>query len=279
MTRPFPRLTGSFAAVVIAFSSLIAMPTSPLLAEDTKKTEKHDPHKVYNASATPMADVKALLASAAAADKKAVVVIGANWCHDSLAMVKKLKDDSIQPVLDQSYEVGYVSVGYFDQAMDLSAAYGMPMILGTPTVLILDPKTGAIQNSDTRHKWRNAYSISQEDVTAYFTEHAGKTVGKSATEDLSSKQKELLAQVAAFEASLAPTLMHGYAHIGPMMADYKENGVIGKTFMADWGQLARYRGRAAKDIKAMREQVLAGDLADDFTFNFPVYKPMSWEYD
>ena len=58
-----------------------------------------------------MADVDAALARAGVRGTKALIVIGADWCHDSRGMAARLDKPEFQTLIADNYELVYVSAG------------------------------------------------------------------------------------------------------------------------------------------------------------------------
>ena len=109
-------------------------------------------------------DVDAALEEGAAEDKITLVVMGANWCHDSRALAGWFTaDEDISAVLDRNFVVTYVDVGKKDRNIDIAQRFGFDEIVGTPTMVMVDPE-GTVLNAETAVSWRNSASRSKEDI-------------------------------------------------------------------------------------------------------------------
>jgi hypothetical protein len=130
----------------------------------------------FDPEASAMAEVDAALARADARGANAIVVLGANWCHDSRGLAWRFTQPEVAPLIAQSYELVYVDVGFRDKNLDVARRFGVEEIRGTPTVLVLSPE-GALLNADSVERWRTASLASLGEVTVYFGRWAGPAGG------------------------------------------------------------------------------------------------------
>lgn len=113
------------------------------------------------------------LADAALSGKHAIIVMGANWCHDSRALGGWFQTPRFETMLSESYIVRYIDVGQKDRNIDVAQRFGLDEIVGTPTIIVTNPK-GEVLNLDTAPTWRNAASRSEDEIFDYFVEFAPK---------------------------------------------------------------------------------------------------------
>ncbi|MEP2101727.1 MAG: thioredoxin family protein [Parasphingorhabdus sp.] len=150
----------------LAAGLLLATPT--LAAPDKDDTAAEHPEaKPYKKNAKASQEVDAALARAVAADKRVLVVMGANWCHDSRGLAGWFENPRFAEMLNPKYEIVYVDVGYRDRNIDIAQRFGINQIKGTPTVLVLSPR-GALLNPKSAPTWRNAASRDEADIYTYF---------------------------------------------------------------------------------------------------------------
>jgi hypothetical protein len=128
---------------------------------------------VYSESRDASADVDAALARSAANGKRVIIVMGANWCHDSVGLASWFETPRFAAMLAPKYEIVYVDVGTPQSGegrnLDIAKRFGAKKIKGTPNVLILSPN-GKLLNKKDAPTWRNAASRSEEDIYRYFNE-------------------------------------------------------------------------------------------------------------
>ena len=127
----------------------------------------HPEARPFDQAADASGQVDGALARAELADKRVIVVLGANWCHDSRSLAGRFAENRMAAMLAAQYEIVYVDVGHRDRNLDIARRLGIREIKGTPTVLVLASE-GTLLNRKTALKWRNAASREAEDIYAYF---------------------------------------------------------------------------------------------------------------
>ena len=121
----------------------------------------------YAVSEDAMGDVNTALASAAENDKRVLLVMGANWCHDSLALAGWLATDRFKALIAEEYELVFVNVGMPQSGdghnLGIAKRFGVDELPGTPNLLVLTPE-GELLNADTATTWRDAASREEDAI-------------------------------------------------------------------------------------------------------------------
>lgn len=151
--------------ILLLFAGLALFPASALLAEPAEAG--HPEARPYDEAADATAAVDAALDRAALAEKRVILVMGANWCHDSRGLAGWFAQPRFTAMLKAQYEVVYVDVGHRDRNIDIARRFGIKAIKGTPTVLVLSAD-GDLLNSKTAPKWRDAASRAEAEIFTYF---------------------------------------------------------------------------------------------------------------
>ncbi|MEM8772613.1 MAG: serine hydrolase [Pseudomonadota bacterium] len=140
---------------------------------ETKKHGKahHDDPRPFDKSRDAQADVEAAFALAQDSGKNVLLVLGANWCHDSRGLAGKFDRPELASVIAKGYERVWVDVGQRDRNLDIARQFGIFELLGTPTILILSPE-GELLNRESVHDWKTADSIPYDETLAYFQRFA-----------------------------------------------------------------------------------------------------------
>jgi thiol-disulfide isomerase/thioredoxin len=129
----------------------------------------HPEARSYAVKPDPAADVDAALARAAANGKRVLLVMGANWCHDSRALAGWLETPRFAALVAERYELVFVNVGMPQTGdghnLDIAKRFGLADFPGTPALLVLTPE-GALVNADTATSWRNAATRSEDAIYA-----------------------------------------------------------------------------------------------------------------
>ena len=157
MMRAFP--IASFALALTACSTV----------PDTPAAHDYPEARSYDVSPDASADVDAALERAMTSGKHVLLVMGANWCHDSRALAGWLETPRFQQLVDAEYELVYVNIGMPQTGdghnLEIARRFGLEELPGTPNLLVLTP-LGTLVNADTATTWRNAASRSEDEIYA-----------------------------------------------------------------------------------------------------------------
>jgi hypothetical protein len=224
-----------------------------------------------------MADVERAIERAAASDKLALVILGANWCHDSRALAARIHQSPLAEVISAQYEPVFVDIAYLDRGRDVARALGTPIYYATPTVLIVDPVSRRLVNAGDRHQWGAADAISMDESVDYFMRMA--QVGKFVQQgEVVEENVESDPEIDAYEERLAAKVARGYERVGPMLRAYKEGGDVPASFEDDWTEVADFRKSVPGQVEALRAEAKqrAAEKAPG-RFELPPIPPYSWE--
>jgi thioredoxin-like negative regulator of GroEL len=156
-------LAALWSQLAVAQSHHPAVPTA------TSVAPAHPEARPFVPDASAMADVDAAVLRANSSGKRALIVFGANWCHDSRALAGWFATPRFASMLQSRYELVYVDVGFKDRNIDVARRIGFKTIKGTPTVAILSGK-GTLLNKKDAAKWRDTASRTEQDVYRHFAE-------------------------------------------------------------------------------------------------------------
>lgn len=130
--------------------------------------------QVYDATRNAQTDVDDAMARARAQGKMALLVLGANWCHDSRDLATWFESQHFKPILDARYVLVFVDVGTPQTGngrnLDIARRFGIKRMKSTPLVLIASPEGVRLNSKKDAIGWRNAASRSEHDVYRYFAE-------------------------------------------------------------------------------------------------------------
>ncbi len=133
--------------------------------------EGHNEPMPYDREANAANDINQALAAAKVENKKAILVFGANWCHDSRALAAHFEKPKFQTLIQNNYKLTYIDVGQKNRNIDLAQKFGVESIIGSPTVFITN-SDGKVLNAKTAPSWRNAASREEDAVWDYFLSYA-----------------------------------------------------------------------------------------------------------
>ena len=129
----------------------------------------HPEARSYDASIDATAAVDGALARAMERGTRVLLVMGANWCHDSRALASLLETPRFSPMIDEHFELVFVNVG-MPQTEDghnlhIASRFGIEALPGTPNLLVIDAD-GTLLNPESATSWRNAASRDSDAVYA-----------------------------------------------------------------------------------------------------------------
>jgi len=121
--------------------------------------------KPYDESADAKTDIKQALATAP--NTPVIVVFGANWCPDCLALDRAMKQGASAAFLKKDFKIVKVDVGHFDKNLDVGESYGVPVKKGIPAVAILSPK-GDVLYLTKEGELSHARTMSDDGIYQFF---------------------------------------------------------------------------------------------------------------
>lgn len=139
------------------------------LQQDLAGESGHPEARPFDRERDAQADLDIALQKAAESGNNVLLVMGANWCHDSRALSGWFASPRFKRMIADQYELVFVDVGYKDRNIDIARSFGIETIKGTPTVLVVSPEVEHL-NPQTAPTWRNAASRSEEEVFDYFAD-------------------------------------------------------------------------------------------------------------
>lgn len=122
----------------LLLSSTMLLGAASAAAQTVAANPAAPARQVYNEQADARAELNQALASAQAQKKNVLVVFGANWCGDCMALDRKIgAEGSLAGPVNQRFVVQKVDVGRFNRNTDLAQQMGVPLKKGIPAVAVL----------------------------------------------------------------------------------------------------------------------------------------------
>ena len=131
----------------------------------------------YNETADAKLELKQALTQAAASNTPVVVVFGANWCPDCKMLDHAIQRGASAPLLAREFTVVKVSVGHFDQNLDLVKLYGVPLEKGIPAVVIISPSNKVLY-ATRDGELANAEKMGDAGIYEFFKRVTAAATGK-----------------------------------------------------------------------------------------------------
>ncbi|MEP0188965.1 MAG: thioredoxin family protein [Erythrobacter sp.] len=153
-------ISGTLAAVMLAGCATLATNVAQGSHDYPEATS-------YDVSEDASGDVDAALERAGESGKRVLLVMGANWCHDSRALAGWLQTPRFKTLVSEKYELVFVNVGMPQKGdghnLGIAKRFGLDDLPGTPNVLVLTPE-GELLNADTATTWRDAASREEDAI-------------------------------------------------------------------------------------------------------------------
>ena len=129
----------------------------------------HPEARPFVESANANAEIDAAVANN---DKRIIVVMGANWCHDSRALAGWFASPRFAAMLRQRYQIVYVDSGSPQTGkgrnLDIANRFGVKKMKSTPLVFVLSSDGKMLNSRKDAVSWRNAATRSEDAIYRYF---------------------------------------------------------------------------------------------------------------
>lgn len=126
----------------------------------------------FDQKADARAAMDAALADASQSGRSAILVFGADWCHDSVALAKILTSDAFRTEFEDRYSVTFIDVGVPQTGqgrnIDLLARFKVKALKGTPAMFVIGPDGRQRNRTKDALSWRNAESRGATVTLAWF---------------------------------------------------------------------------------------------------------------
>ena len=186
---------------------LLLVIVSPVLADEEYP-------RPFDENFDAMSVVDGALLEADENGKRVLLILGANWCHDSRGLAHHFRDEALAELLETHYVTRFIDVGWRDQNHAVMNRFGVVAIYSTPTVFIIEPTSETLLNHVERSAWGSAASAELADVHAYFERYALQQSAPLETVDNSLFYQSLLIEIDLFEEEEATRLATAYLDIG-----------------------------------------------------------------
>ncbi|MCT6698358.1 thioredoxin family protein [Rheinheimera sp. 4Y26] len=208
---------------------------------------------------------------AVAEQKQLLLVLGATWCHDSVALLEQFNQPALKAALQQRYLLAFVDVAYLEFGAATMTSYQQPLYYGTPTVLMIDPVSRQLLNKSTVMHWTNAAKLQLAEYQQYFlTDQVQRQYAKEQMQ-LAAIPAAVQQQIHDFEQQQAKALAQAYLQVGPLLKAYKESGKpASDEFKQRWDQLKAFRSNILPQVALLQQQAIKLAPGEILTLPAPV---------
>ncbi len=233
--------------MITALSSLL-FATSTMAANSKSSDDGSDKSTLsYTPSESPLQDVIDAQEKAKNSDTLLLVVLGAQWCHDSTGLASHFESEALQPILEKYYTTLLVDVGLLEDRRNITKRFDYPIYYATPTVMIVEPNTGTLLNRASMARWAHADSIPLIDYVEYFTAH-----GELSEHEIAILQSYTpTPEEMSYNEQYAARLQAAYEELSPLLKDDIKGDLEGDTmdnFYAMWKEVRQFRATLQKEL-------------------------------
>ncbi|WP_310535398.1 thioredoxin family protein [Novosphingobium sp.] len=126
----------------------------------------------YPASEDADFALESAIAEARVSGRYAVIVFGADWCHDSRTLAEVLKSDEFTARFGKRFVVTFIDVGEpkIGKGRNLAIVEGLGLrnLRSTPALFALSGKGQRLNTAKDARSWRNADSRGKAVIMAWF---------------------------------------------------------------------------------------------------------------
>ena len=237
-------------------------------------TQNESPY-TYAPSASPYQDVVNAQQRAVEQSKLLLVVLGAQWCHDSTGLAERFATKEMDLILRAHYETVFVDVGTLEDRRNITERFDYPIYYATPTVMVVEPKTSALLNRTSMDIWGRADSIPLSEYIQYFSRFPAMTTAQKAP----FINWEATDEEEAYNKEQALRLQSAYDKLGPLLAlDLQGNTPQGLNEL--WKETKGFRTELQKTLIKRAELTLDSENGNgvNTTPALRHYNPFSWEH-
>ena len=229
--------------------------TSPSIAFATD-VEKVLSSYVFTPNENPLMQAQTALSRARAENKYALIVLGAQWCHDSVTLAKRFSSEQMQSILSDSFVTQFIDVGYLEDRREITTLVGYPHYFATPTVLIINPTSNNLINIDSLKVWQSADSVALQEYVERFS------IFNTNETDMMLTHRNDSPALASFETRQSERLQQGYEVLGPLLAasdSEMSNSMSGderERFLKLWREVKQFRMKIQATVHELRSSNL-----------------------
>ena len=193
--------------------------------------------------------------------KPLLLILGANWCHDSRSLAGYFDSPEVKQAASH-YQVLPVNVGYLENKSALLGQFKYPAYFATPTVLAIDPVSKAVLNRASLVTWQSAHNESAATLAEYLDAIATNSPANGT-------HSEIPPSLIEFETQQANVLYAHYQQLGVLLKQ-EDEGQATPTLNAKWREVKAFRVKLQNDLIDLHQQ-------PELPGAFPTYPEISWK--
>jgi thioredoxin 1 len=123
----------------------------------------------YDERADAQAAIAAAVKTAQGANRKILLVFGANWCGDCVKLDAALTSGRTAELVNAAFVAVKVDVGNFDRNGDIARRYDVPLRKGIPTIAVLSGQ-GQVLYTTRAGELASARKLGDEGLYLFFSD-------------------------------------------------------------------------------------------------------------
>lgn len=164
-------LSAAFAAFAfLAMTGAIAASPAPRVTATTIDQLAQPLPLPYDEKADAHADLAAASIRARREHKRLLIDMGGNWCPDCRVLAGVLALPELKPFLERHFVIVDVDIGRYDKNLDIADRYGAHYDRGAPAILVVDPRTGRLINTDHTLALRDARHMTPQGLADWLAQ-------------------------------------------------------------------------------------------------------------
>ena len=161
------KLSLSLIVLLLCLGSAAAQ--QPVVVADEPLKPATGKTDLYPAGVDAKQKIETSLKTAAAENKRVILIFGGNWCYDCHVLDQALHEGDAAKIIKESFLLVHVDIGEGDKNLDLIKKYETTLGFGVPTVVIIDPE-GRVVYSSTKGEFEAARRMMKRDLVAFLNQ-------------------------------------------------------------------------------------------------------------
>jgi thioredoxin 1 len=124
---------------------------------------------LYPAGVDAKQKIETSLKTAAAENKRVILIFGGNWCYDCHVLDQALHEGEAAKIVKESFLLVHVNIGEGDKNLDLVKKYETTLGFGVPTIVIIDGESRVVYSS-TKGEFEAARRMMKKDLVAFLNQ-------------------------------------------------------------------------------------------------------------
>ena len=155
------------AIILLALCAAFSQAQQPARETDEVLTPVMTKGGLYPADADAKKEIDEALKQAVTAEKRVLLIFGANWCYDCRVLDHAWHEGAAGQIVKERFLLVHVDIGEGDKNLDLAKKYKTPLDKGVPAVAILG-SDGQLLYSSSDGEFESARTMMKKALVAFL---------------------------------------------------------------------------------------------------------------